>query len=137
MEEQNCALFQGCVYKLAPMSTTTFTFYKTAKDYVMSILGNMMIADVVAGQANQISSLLSEPECTSLTQMKIDFDYIEVLPKGWFFKIDEKKFVKNPENLKGTPRAFVAYHYNGKVPKPRKFIEGISSFIEMILCELF
>ena len=92
MEEQNCALFQGCVYKLAPMSTTTFTFYKTAKDYVMSILGNMMIADVVAGHANQISGLLSEPECTLLTQMKMDFDYIEVLPKGWFFKIDEKKF---------------------------------------------
>ena len=86
------------------------------------------MADIVAAQAFQISSLLSETWCSIIKQITTNYDYIEVLPKGCFFKISEKKFVFNQEDLDGSPRAFVIYKYTGKVPRPKPFIEGTCIF---------
>ena len=33
MDKQNCSLYRGCVYRLIPESTKTFSFYKTIQDY--------------------------------------------------------------------------------------------------------
>ena len=61
--------------------------------------------------------------------VNFDFNFIEVRPEGWFFNIEKKCFVRNPTELKDSPRAFVLYVFNGVVPRPKPFIEGISCLI--------
>ena len=57
--------------------------------------------------------------------MKMDYNFIEVLPHGVCFNIKEKKFEKDPKELKGSPRAFVKCRYDEKkIPYPRFFVEG-------------
>jgi len=81
----------------------------------------------VACQAFQISTLLSQPACTIIKQIEINYDHIEVLPKGTFFWISKKSFTKEP-NFTGSPRAFVFYTYRpGYLPKPKPFMEGMFS----------
>ena len=89
----------------------------------MALLKIPSIADVLASIVFSLIKLLSTPSCEIIEQLKIDYDYIEVQPEGWFFHISEKKFVRNPE-LDGSPRAFVLYKYTGTVRKPKEFIEG-------------
>jgi len=77
-----------------------------------------------------IISLLTQPSCSIIKQISINFDYIEVLPKATFFHISKKTFVYQPE-INGSPRAFVFYNFkHGRVPKPKPFIEGIIIFIQ-------
>lgn len=113
------------MYKKAPEATETYVCFRSVKDYVMHILGDTAIADVVVPCVDKVCKLLSEPSCHIIQQMRIDYDYIEVHPKGWFFNIPEKTFIKDPKNLKGSPRTFVLYTYTpGRVPTPLPFIEG-------------
>lgn len=129
MADENCKLHKGFVYKFIPESTKTYTFYKSVKDYVMRIMGNADVADVLANQAYQVTRLLSEPSCRIISQLKIDYNFIEVRD-GQFFNIEKKLFEEKPEGLAGSPRAFVLYRYiPGKIPKPKPFIEGTSFII--------
>ena len=124
MADENCKLHKGFIYKFIPESTKTYTFYKSVKDYVMRIMGNADVADVLANQAYPVTRLLSEPSCRVISQLKIDYNFIEVL-KGQFFNIEKKGFEENPTNLNGSPRAFVLYRYiPGRIPKPKPFIES-------------
>jgi len=124
MEEHNCKLYRGHVYKLVPESTRTFSFYKSVNNYIMQLLGNPMVADVLAAHAYPVIRLLSEQSCRIIKQIRIDFNYIEVLPKGFFFNIRKKTFEENPKELVNSPRAFVIYTYNATVPVPRPFTDG-------------
>lgn len=65
--------------------------------------------------------------------MKFDYNFIEVRPEGCFFNIRLKTFQMNPLGMKGSPRAFVFYTYNGAVPQPKPFIEGIISNIHCFM----
>jgi len=78
MTEENCILHKGFVYKFIPESKRSFTYYKPVKDYVMKILGNPLVADVVANHAYEVTRLISEPPCRIIKQLKIDYNFIEV-----------------------------------------------------------
>jgi len=104
MNDENCKLHKGFVYRFISESKKTYTFYKSVKDYIMRIMGNTDVADVVANQAYQVTRLLAEPACRVINQLKIDYNYIEVL-NGYFFNIERKLFEENPETLAGSPRA--------------------------------
>ena len=114
----------GDVYKLIPLSTKTYGFLKPVKSYLLNALQNSEVADNIASHVFQISALLSQPSCRIIKPITIDYNFIEVLPKSFFFNIEKKDFEMNPRELKGSPRAFVVYTYDGVVPLPEPFVEG-------------
>lgn len=122
MEEENCKLHQGYVYKFIPESTKTYTYYKPVKDFVMRLLGDPLVADVVANHVYEVSRLLAEKSCRVIKQLKLDYNFIEVIG-GIFFNIEKKCFEEHPV-LDGSPRAFVLHKRTKKVPQPKPFIEG-------------
>ena len=124
MIDLDCALFNGDVFEKIERSTATYTFSSSAKDFLMTLLENSEIADNIATYVFGIAKLLSDPACRIIKPITIDYDYIEVEPKGFFFNIPKKIFIRNPTDLKGSPRAFVIYKYTGKVPYPKPFVEG-------------
>ena len=78
--------------------------------------------------------LLCDPHCRLIQPIRIDLDYIEVLPSGTCFHIPTKSFIVNP-NISGSARAFMEYTYKeGVVPFPRFFVEGKLQFVSF--CEL-
>ena len=122
MQEDNCKLYRGFIFKHVPESQRTFIFYKSVKDYLLRIIKDISIADILAGGVFwEAVRILQEPACRLLPQMKIDFNYIEV-SDGHFFNIEKKKFESDIE-IDGSPRAFVIYDCKRK-PNPVPFIEG-------------
>ena len=90
----------------------------------MKILGSPDVADVLASHTYEVAKLVSEPNCRIIKQLKINYNYIECLD-GMFFDIEGKCFVEKPENLDGSPRAFILYKFDqSRPPKPKPFIEG-------------
>ena len=58
---------------------------------------------------------------------KTDYKFIEI-SNGFCLDIEGKKFIRNPKELKGSPRANVRYTYHeDKIPYPKLFIEGMDS----------
>jgi len=94
-------LFDGSIYKKAPEAKFTFVFCSSVSDFIHSILGNAEIADMIAAHVTQIVNLLSVNACRLIKPITIDFNFIEVLPAGTCFNIEEKKFEIDPKNLKG------------------------------------
>jgi len=92
----------------------------------MAVLSNPEVAEVLAPNINAVSSLLSNPSCGMISQIKIEYNVIEVLPDGMCFHICSKKFVKHDFFKKGyTPRAFVPYTFSeDRVPYPLPFVQG-------------
>ena len=86
----------------------------------------MEVANAITPNMNTIMKLLSNPTCRIIIPIKINYNLIEVLPKGTCFQISTKSFVKFqtiPENV--TPRAFVKYTFNkNRIPYPRPFVQG-------------
>ena len=97
----------------------------TVKGYLLNLLGNVEIANVVASFLQMLTGLLSEPAaCRLIAPIKVEYNFIEVQPYGTCLNIVRKNFVLDPV-MAGSPRAYVKYLYeNGKVPQPIKFIEG-------------
>lgn len=124
MAEENCKLHKGFVYKFIPESTATYTFYKSVKDYIMRIIGNQDVADVICGVTWEVIKHLKEPSCRMISQLKINYNFIEV-NDGMFFNIEKKSFESDVDLRGSSPRAFVIYAFNAeKIPKPKHFIEG-------------
>ena len=131
MKQFKYALYDGAVYKMVKESKFTYIFCSTVKNFLLHILGNVEVADQISSYVGQLTNLLSENSCQLIKAIVIDTDYIECLPYGTCFNIPEKKFEKNPDKLKGSPRAFVKYEYDGETPYPKPFVEGnsISIFV--------
>lgn len=125
MSQSNCGICDGKVFKKIADAKYTYVYCSTVKTFLHHILSNIQVADVVAPLLGPINNILSEPSCAIIPPIYFDYNYIEVKPKGTCFDIKGKRFIKNPENLKGSPRAFIDYQYDeGKVPYPKPFIEG-------------
>lgn len=88
-----------------------------------NILNDPDTLTIIGMHIPYLEKLLSESSCTLITQLKVDYNYIEVTPYGTCFNIKEKMFEENPA-LKGSPRAFSFYEYKGDVPYPEIFVEG-------------
>ena len=117
-------MYDGEIYNKVKDSKYTYIRYKPVKGFLMQVVESREVADVILPCINQLVNVLSDPDCRLIKSIRIDHNFIEVLPRGMCFDIERKKFRKDPKNLQGSPRAFVYYKYNGKVPEPKYFIEG-------------
>ena len=104
-------------------------FYCTSvKNYLLNLLGNLEIADIITPNKFVIGA------CLSITgPIKIDYNFIEI-SDGFCFDMEGKKFIRNPKQLKGSPRAYVCYtHDEDKIPNPKLFIEGMDNIIFVVV----
>ena len=53
----------GRVYKEIPEATNTYIYCTSVKDYLLNLLGNVEVADLIAPHVTQLTTLLSEPAC--------------------------------------------------------------------------
>ena len=114
----------GRVYKKIPEATYTYIYCTSVKDYLLNLLGNVEVADLIASHVTQLTTLLSEPACRLIKPIEIDYNFIEVEDQ-YLFDIAGKRFIKESGSLKGSPRAFIRYEYSeSKKPNPAPFIEG-------------
>ena len=93
MEKQCCKLYRGCVYKLIPESTKTYTFFKSVSDYVMGILNQT--------EVNSIWNLWPFTTSVSGTRQKKNwifffFGYlIAMLFFSWYFLLGSRRHCKS------------------------------------------
>ena len=107
-----------------PEATYTYIYCTSVKDYLLNLLGNVEVADLIAPHVTQLTTLLSEPACRLIKPIEIDYSFIEVKHQ-YLFDIAGKRFTKESGSLKGSPRAFIRYEYSeSKKPNPAPFIEG-------------
>ena len=124
MEKRKYGICDGGIYKLAPDGKFTYVYCQTSKDFLLSLLGNVEIADAIVSVIGQLTGLLSESACRLIQPLQVDYNLIEVLPAGTCFNIEKKNF-EVIETMEKTPRAFVKYVYDeSKIPYPEKFVEG-------------
>ena len=127
MQENNYGLHDGCVYVKLEECQYTYIYCTTVKTYLLKLLRKFEIADVITPYVSTLSGLLSEPACLLIEPIKIDYNYIEV-QDGYCFDIENKKFVRHPKKLKGSPRAYERYSYDeNTIPNPEPFIEGMKT----------
>ena len=125
MKQEQCGIYDGFLYTLAPGSKFTFIYGSTIKDYLLSLLGNPEMREILLPFITQLTSLLSEPACRLIEPIRMNFNLIEVLPSGMCFNICQKRFedYSNKQNF-GSPRAFVKYDCTKEDnPYPDKFVE--------------
>ena len=121
----------GRVYKKIPEATYTYIYCTSVKDYLLNLLGNVEVADLIAPHVTQLTTLLSEPACRLIKPIEIDYNFIAVEHQYWF-DIAGKRFIKESGSLKGSPSAFIRYEYNeSKKPNPAPFIEGTHFHFEI------
>ena len=114
----------GCVYKKITEATYTYIYFTSVKDYLLNLLGNVKVADLIAPHVTQLTTLLSEPACRLIKPIEVDYNFIDV-EHQYLFDIAGKRFIKESGSLKGSPRAFIRYEYReSKKPNPAPFIEG-------------
>ena len=130
MVERNLGIHDGNVYKKIPRSKYTYIFCSGVEDFLLNLLSNMTLADVIAPLLGQLTNIMSKKQSKIIQPIKIDYNYIEVLPEGVCFNIAKKQFVKDPEDLNGSPRAFVLYNYKENViPYPSSLLKVTFSLI--------
>ena len=121
----------GRVYKKIPEATYTYIYCTSVKDYLLNLLGNVEVADLIAPHVTQLTTLLSEPACRLIKPIEIDYNFIEV-ERQYLFDIAGKRFTKESGSLKGSPRAIIRYEYSeSKKPNPAPFIEGTNFHFEI------
>ena len=112
------------VYKKIPEATYTYIYCTSVKEYLLNLLGNVEVADLIAPHVTQLSTLLSEPVCRRIKPVEIDYNFIEVEDQ-YLFDIAGKPFIKESGSLKRSPPVFIRYEYSEpKKPNPVPFIEG-------------
>ena len=109
MKSNNDGLHDGCIYKKLEECEYIYIYCTSAKNYLLNLLDNFVIADIITPHLTQLTSLLSEPASRLLEPIKVDYSFIEV-SDGFCFDIKGKKFIRNPTRLKGSPRAHVLTH---------------------------
>ena len=123
----------GCVYKKVPEATYTYIYCTGVKDYLLNLLGNVKVTDLIASHVTQLTTLLSEPACRLTKPIEIDYNFIEVGDQ-YLFDIAGKRFIKESGSLKGSLRAFIRYEYSEtKKPNPAPFVEGTHFYFAIFL----
>ena len=114
----------GRIYKKIPEATYNYIYCTSVKDYLLNLLGNVEVPDLIAPHVTQLTTLLSEPACRLIKPIEIDYNFIEV-EHQYLLDIAWKRFTKESRSLKRSPRAFIRYEYSeSKQPNPAPFIEG-------------
>ena len=101
MEEMNFGLFDGSIYNKPAHSKHTYVFASDVHTFIHHILGNAEVADAIISYVSPIISLLSQKSCRLIRPIQMDYNFIEVLPRGTCFNIRRKCFELDPVDLKG------------------------------------
>lgn len=124
MKGKGYSICGGSIFKKLEDSTFTSVYASNVKTFLLRSLANDEIANCLSTHINQVTALLSNPACRLITPLEIDFNLIEVLPKGTCFNISSKRFERH-DVLQKSPRAFVKYTFDeAAVPYPKPFVEG-------------
>ena len=94
MKEKGYSLSGGNVFKKVEDSSFTSVYASDVRTFLLRSLANDEIANSLVCHINQVTSLLSSPACRLIRPLEIDYNLIEVLPKGVCFHIAGKRFVK-------------------------------------------
>ena len=114
----------GRVFKKIPEATYTYIYCTSVKDYLLNLLGNVEVVDLIDLHVQQLTTLLSEPACRLIKPIEIDYNFTE-MEDQYLFDIADKRFIKESGSLKGSPLTFIRYEYSeSKKPNPVPFIEG-------------
>jgi len=97
MNKFEFALFDGSIYKKCPEAVYTYVHTATVHDFIHYAMGNPEIANEIVSFVSVIINLLSEKSCRLISQISIDYNYIEVQLRDWCFNIE-----KNASDLKGN-----------------------------------
>ena len=92
MEKYQYAIFDRTIYKKAPEAVFTYVHCSSVSDFLHQILGNSEIAEQISVHVNLLLSLLSVSSCRLIQPINMDYNFIEVQPKGVCFNIKKKKF---------------------------------------------
>ena len=111
MDKMCYALYDGSVYKKPKHAKYTFVYCTDVHSFVHHILGNSEVADAIISHVTPIVALLSVKTCRLIEPIKIDYNFIEVLPVGTCFNIRRKCFELDPSDLKGMTRLFVCFNH--------------------------
>ena len=106
----------GRIYKKIPDATYTYICCTIVKDYLLNLLGNVEVANLIALHVTQLTRLLSEPAYR--------LNLIEKEDKC-LFDIGGKCFIKESGTRMGSPRAFIRWEYS----ESKKL--DLASFIEV------
>ena len=90
MKSTNFGLHDGCVYKKLDECEYTYIYCTTVKKYLLNLLGNYEIADVITPHISYLNGLLSDSACRLIEPIKIDYSFIEVRD-GYCFDIENEK----------------------------------------------
>ena len=66
------------VYKKIPEATYTYIYCTSVKDYLLNLLGYVVVADLIAPHVTQLTTLLSKPACRLIKPIEIDYNFIEL-----------------------------------------------------------
>ena len=123
MSKLGYALHKGEVFKKNSSAKFTFEHACTVKKFLSVLASNDHLKDRIVAHFSKLESVLADPECEFTSQLKINYDLIEV-SEGWCFSSSRREFVQNPirEIGKESPRAFVEYQHT-KTPDPKYFRE--------------
>ena len=111
MKKRNYALYDGSIYRLAPDAKFTFVLCSNVKDFLLNMLGNTEVADIILPYMQMITGTLFDQACHLTQPISMAMNLIEVLPAGVCFNIKNKRFELMEEMKDCTsPRAFVRYH---------------------------
>ena len=83
---------------LIPEATSTYIYWTSVKDYLLNLLGNIKVADLIASHVTQLTTLLSKPACRLIKPIEIDYNFTEV-ENQYLSDIAGKRFMKESGSL--------------------------------------
>ena len=133
MKKLDHVMYCGEVYSRPEHATFAYTYHRSIDKYIDELLANEAIRSDIIRHRRELKDILGKKHCAITSQIKLDFDLIEVL-NGKCFQISARKFIKTPlkENQRRciSPRAFQKYDPE-KLPRPKYFMSSVlNSFQE-------
>ena len=89
MSDANVGIYEGYIWKKIDESRHTYLHCTSVENYLLNLLGNVELRDILSPFINQMSNLLSKPACRLIDPISIDYNYIEV-SNGYGFNISQK-----------------------------------------------
>ena len=74
----------GRVYKKIPEATYTCIYCTSVKDYLLNLLGNIEVVDLIAPHVAQLTTLLSELACNVWARSLVVSDLHSETKGAWF-----------------------------------------------------
>ena len=79
MTKTHYGLRKGEIYRKLLETTYTYVYCSSIRNYVVSLMNDIRIADVIGPIYNQVISWMSEPLFKNKNPIEIDYNYIEVI----------------------------------------------------------